>query len=71
MDLKKGDKVISKFHSGEEDIVRTILYIKKDERCESGYRANTDGGEVCKCCGAVKGKVIKGADIGWFSKVNI
>lgn len=70
MNLKKGDKVKSDFHRGEESIIRTVLRIEKNEKCGSGYRVTTNGGEPCKCCGAIKGKAIQEADAEWFSKVT-
>lgn len=66
---KVGDKVISEYIMHEEEVVRTITMIRKDEQYGSGYVASVDGGEPCKCCGLTKGRPIENVDVAWFNVV--
>lgn len=68
--LKKGDKVKTDFYSGEEETIRTITHIEKDDYFGSGYGATADGGEPCKFCGVTKYKVTPVIDSAWFKKIT-
>ena len=68
--FKVGEKVTSKFNSGEEDIVRTITKCERDDSCGSKFRASANGGEPCKCCGKIIGNSIIDVDSLWFKLHN-
>jgi len=63
--FKIGDKVKSKYHPDETNVIRTVTEVIKDTTYRSGYAVSTDGGGACSECGRV-GKRIHRADCQWF-----
>lgn len=68
MDLKVGDKVLSDWYPGEEDVIRTITRVGEADLFPSGYVVSADGGGECPHCKRPYGKTIPLVDSGWFKK---
>lgn len=67
--LEIGQKVTSKYYSLDQDLVRTITTVYKDDKCSSGFRVSANGGEPCKECGRVSA-FINNVDGGWFIPID-
>jgi hypothetical protein len=59
-DLKVGDKIVTDFFQGEENIVRTITELFDNVPTGSGRGVIFDAGEKCPCCGKYAGTPLKG-----------
>jgi hypothetical protein len=49
-ELKEGDKITTDFFNGEEQVVRTIIWIEDNPKMGSGREVMFDGGNECPCC---------------------
>lgn len=73
--FKVGDRVTTKFHPEQKNIIRNVVSVTEYSGYKSGWAVSVDGGDPCPCCGSRKGSAIKGhdghgADSGWFKKVE-
>jgi hypothetical protein len=68
--FKVGDKVTTDYRLDYSAVVRTILSVRKDKRCSSGYALEMDGGEACPTCNRPPDYLIYGVDSEWAKKVE-
>lgn len=68
--IQVGMKVRSRYHSGEEDIVRNVTKIYESTEMGSGIGACADGGDPCTLCKKRPGTAINFVDSAWFEPVK-
>jgi hypothetical protein len=76
-ELKAGDKITTDFFSGEEKVVRTIIWIKDNPKMGSGREVFFDSGGFCPYCSKPLGTSLEkypliydGIDASWAILAN-
>ena len=64
--LAVGDRVVTDYENGAEDVVRRIVAVESSTSYGSGRWAVADEGEPCECCGRPFARRTPPIDASWF-----